>query len=235
MNFKIFKLFKNKKIKTTVIGNYSNIETKKTVYFDKDRISIGVAAQGKSSLYDELFIKIPKKMKELSKISNKVCPPKLTFFEKLRTNCISEIEYEKLLYKLVELEQKLENRVFISKHGKNLNSTTLDILTLFRILRKFGFRTMNTIDDKEEQAIRYFKCALLFFDDDNILDDLKENDYQILSSKYFKNGYIPESINSNLLAKDFGIDKMIIISAVLPLANLLQAQVEAMTQEFKNI
>lgn len=117
---------------------------------------------------------------------------------------------------------------------------TGDISTIFfRTLRKCGFRTLNTLDDKkyskQEQALCYFKCSLLLSNYGNENDLLTQNDYELLTIKYFKDGYVPEGISSIILKEDFSDEKVEVICSGLSLANKLFNEIEGMTNEAKRL
>jgi len=109
----------------------------------------------------------------------------------------------------------------------------------FRTLRKCGFRTLNTLDDKkytkQEQSIWYFKCSILLSNFGKENDLLTENDYKILATKYFKDGYVPEGISSLILKEDFSDEKVDVICSALSLANKLFDEIEGMTNEAKRL
>lgn len=117
---------------------------------------------------------------------------------------------------------------------------TEDIPTIFfRTLRKCGFRTLNTLEEKkytkQEQAIWYFKCSILLSNFGNENDLLEQNDFDILATKYFKDGYVPEGISSLILNEDFSDEKVDVICSALPLANKLFNEIEGMTNEAKRL
>ena len=110
-----------------------------------------------------------------------------------------------------------------------------NLVTTLRILRKHGFKTINTLDLEkhpiEGQSVWYFKAIKELL---GLEEKLNEKEYLILANNFFGKG-IPMGASALDLEKFFNVEKCIFIRKIIPVAYTVFLEIESMTFETKNI